>query len=311
MRIKAWTVLLVMTAIVSSAGTSFALDASATPAVRAEILRTAEAKLQNGDEAAVRQAFASLVELGGDEAAQAVVARLRRGLPPQLIEAAIDSLVLLNRPSLAPPLLELTQHRRIQIRIKAMQALASLQMKSAQSALLYALDDPSSEVRSAAVQALASVGNARALPALYTAAERGVPGAWEAVGQIAGASDFKSLLARAQQKDVMPMRPALDALLLRANLPLDAKLKLVQQVSALGSSSARAALVDWNAAYKVEGHPRLRQSLADGLAKFDREHPESKVADAAPAKPAAASGSSAKPHPQLKGAKKPALAEVR
>jgi HEAT repeat protein len=274
-------------------------------------LKTAEAKLQNGDEAAVRQAFASLVELGGDVAAQAVVARLRRGLPPQLIEAAIDTLVFLNRPSLAPPLLELTQHRRIQIRIKAMQALASLKMKSAQSALLYALDDPSSEVRSAAVQALASLGNARALPALYTAAERGVPGAWDAVAQIAGPADFKTLFARAGREDVMLVRPALDALLARENLPLDAKLKLVQQVAALGTPAARAVLVEWNAAYKADGHPRLRQSLADGLSKFDREHPQPKDAGALPAKPATPRRGSAKPRAQLRAAYEPALAEAR
>ncbi|HKP64469.1 MAG TPA: HEAT repeat domain-containing protein [Polyangiales bacterium] len=286
------------------------MDAGANPAVRAEILKTAQAKLQNGDEAAVRQAFSSLVELGGDEAAQAVVTRLHRGLPPQLIEAAIDTLVLLNRPSLAPPLLELTQHRRIQVRIKAMQALAILKVKSAQSALLYALDDPSSEVRSAAVEALASVGNARALPALYTSAERGVPGAWQAIGQIASPADFKSLMARAQKDDVMMVRPALDALMLRANVPLDAKLKLVQQVGALGSPSARAALVEWNAAYKAEGHPRLRQSLADGLIKFDREHPQPKFEPPA-AKPAAPPAPATKPRAQLKAAGEAALAEAR
>jgi HEAT repeat protein len=264
-------------------------------------LKTAEGKLQNGDEAAVRQAFGSLVELGGEDAAQAVVARLRRGLPPQLIEAAIDTLVLLGRPSLAPPLLELTQHRRIQIRIKAMQALASLKMKSAQSALLYALDDPSSEVRTAAVEALASLGNARALPALYTAAERGVPGAWEAVGQIATAADFKTLVSRAQRDDAMVGRPALDTLMARANLPLDAKLKLVQQVAGLGTPSARAVLTDWSAAYKAEGHPRLRQGLVDGLARLDREQ---KVAGAADAKPA-------KSRARLKTSHEPTMAEAR
>ncbi|HKU43954.1 MAG TPA: HEAT repeat domain-containing protein [Polyangiales bacterium] len=279
-------------------GSTLALDKTATPAVRAEILKTAETKLQNGDEAAVRQGLASLIELGGDEAARAVVARLHRGLPPQLIEAAIDALVLLNRPSQSPALLELTQHRRIQIRIKAMQALASLKIKSAQSALLYALDDPSAEVRSAAVTALASVGSSRALPALYTAAERGVPGAWQAVGQIAGPNDFKGLLARAQREDVMLVRPALDALLARPSLPAAAKQKLVQQVMALGSPSARAALVEWMAAYKADGDPRVQQALAAAVLRFDKEHPA--VSDGA-----ANSGKPRKP------AKAPALAEVR
>ena len=278
MRATSWTFLLVSFAVVSGASEAAALDknppAASDAKVREEVLRTAEAKLATGDEPAIRQALASLGDLGGDAAAHAVVARLRRGLPPQLIEAAIDTLVLLNRPSLAPPLLELTQHRRIQIRIKAMQALAALRMKSAQSALLYALDDPSSEVRGAAVEALAAVGNSRALPALYTAAERDVPGAWQAIGSIATPADVKGLVARAQTKDVVQIRPALDALLARTNLPLDAKLKLLQQVTSLGSPSARACLVEWLAAYKAEGDPRLRKALLDSVARFDKQHPQ-------------------------------------
>ena len=93
--------------------------------------------------------------------------------------------MLLHRPSAGPALLELTQHRRTQVRTKAMAALAALEVRSAQSALLYALDDPSGEVRSAAVSALARVGDGRALSALLTAAERGVPGAWQASAQLA------------------------------------------------------------------------------------------------------------------------------
>lgn len=288
MRARRWIVLLVsVITVVSGVRSAGALDKTPAPSasVRDEILKTAEAKLQNGDEAAIRQAFASLGELGGDAAARAVIARLRRGLPPQLIEAAIDTLVLLNRPSLAPPLLELAQHRRTQIRIKAMQALAALRVRTAQSALLYALDDPSSEVRAAAVAALASVGNARALPALYTAAERNVPGAWQAIGSIATPADLKGLLAHAGAQDVTLIRPALDTLLARQDLPVEAKLRMVQQVTTLGSPAARACLVDWLEAYKTDGHPRLRKTLFDSVARLDREHPRPIAAGPAPRNP--------------------------
>ena len=300
MRATPWTVLLVSIAIVSGVGTVAALDkpnAGKPGSVRDEVQRTAETKLQTGDEAAIRQAFNTLGELGTDAAAQAVVARLRRGLPPQLIEAAIDTLVLLNRPSLAPPLLELTQHRRIQIRIKAMQALSALRMKSAEAALLYALDDPSADVRVAAVEALATVGGARALPALYTAAERDVPGAWRAVGNIASPSDLKSLLARAEQSDVSRIRPALDVLLARENLPIDAKVRLVQSITGLGSPSARACLLEWLAAYKTDGHPRLRKQLFDSIVKLDRENPQLKMAVPAPAPPAPGAPKATRPMP--------------
>lgn len=287
MQVRPWSFLpaLLLTMIVSGVGHSRALANASSPAVsgnpvsgkvRDEQLRTAAAKLQ-GDEASIRQGFATLAELGGDAAAEAVVARLRRGLPPQLIEAAIDDLVLLNRAVVGAALLELTQHRRIQIRIKAMQALGALRQRSAQAALLYALDDPSSEVRSAAVAALAVVGNARALPALLTAADRDVPGAWHAIGSLAGAREVKTVLQRAQPADLMLIRPALDAMLSRKDLPLEARVRLVQQVAALGSPSARMWITERLASF-VSGEPaRLKQALNDGLARLDREHPLDKT----------------------------------
>jgi len=306
MRAKPWSVppVLLATMILSVVGHSRALDNATSPAVsgkvREEQLRTATAKLQ-GDEASIRQGFSTLTELGGDAAAEAVVARLRRGLPPQLIEAAIDDLVLLNRPAVGAALLELTQHRRIQIRIKAMQALGALRQRSAQAALLYALDDPSSEVRSAAVDALAAVGNARALPALLTAAERDVPGAWQAIGSLASANDVKTVLQHAPAGEVMPIRPALDAMLGRKDLPLEARVRVVQQVAALGSASARAWISDRMANGGSDEPARLKQALTDGLMRIDRENPMEKIIatniSIAPAKsdPKAAKGAAGLP----------------
>jgi hypothetical protein len=268
----------------------------AAVSAQSESLAIAQERLQSGDEATVRAALASLMQLGGEPAAQLVSARLRRGLPPLLIEAAVDALVLLDRASAGPVLLELTQHRRMQVRVKVMQALAALRVRSAQSALLYALDDPNTEVRGAAVEALASVGNARALPALYTAAERGVPGAWLAVGTIAGPADFKTLLAHAHAADVAPMRPALDTLMRRSNLPVDAKLRVAQLVQGLGSSSARECLSDWADHLPADTAPRLRQGLGQFVHTFvEKNIGHAAALAAAPAKPDAAAAAHAAP----------------
>jgi hypothetical protein len=255
-----------------------------TAAVQQELLKSAQEKL-SGDEAAIRQGLGALASLGGEAASQAVVTRLRRGLPPQLIEVAIDALVQLRRPSAGPALLELLQHRRMQLRVKAMAALAALEVRSAQSALLYALDDPSGEVREAAVLALSRVGQPRALPALFTAAERGVPGAWQAIGRIASPADLKALVARAPHGDPALIRPALDALLERTNLPLDGKLRAVQLVQGLGSAGARACLVEWLAALPADAQPRMRTALLQAVQRIDREHPELKTAAVARATP--------------------------
>jgi HEAT repeats len=223
------------------------LVTSAVPAYAAptspETLRIAQERLERSDAASVEQALAMLSGIGGEPAARLVIERLRRGLPPQLVEAAIDALVLLGRPSAGPALLELTSHFRAPIRARAVAALGALSIKSAQSALLYALNDPSPEVRVAAVQALSVVGTARALPTLYLAADRGVDGALLAVGKIASAADVKTLLERAPNGDVSAIRTALDAMLERQNLALAAKLRIVRELGQLATPSARACLV--------------------------------------------------------------------
>jgi HEAT repeats len=233
------------------------------------MLKAARAKLELGDPASVEQAFVQLVSLGGEAAAQAIVARLRRGLPPQLTASAIDALASLRSAVAAPVLLELTLHRRAPIRVKAIAALGALKVRSAQSGLLYALDDPSPDVRASAVQALAIVGNARALPALLTAADRGVTGAWQAVGTLATPADFKRLLSHVTDGDVTPLRPALDAMMARSDLPADAKLRTVQDVEKLGSASARACLANWLSVAKADGPVRIRQGLLDSIKRID------------------------------------------
>jgi HEAT repeat protein len=237
--------------------------------VRNEALRIAKERIERSEEDSVRQAMTSLVELGGEPAAQLVVSRLRRGLPPQLIESALDALVLLGRPSAAPAVLELMQHARAPIRKRAADALAALKVKSAQSALLFALDDPSAEVREAAVQALGTVGDTRALPALFVTLDRGNRTALSTIGAIAGPSHWKELNARAANGDVSMIKPALVVMMQRATYPVAAKLKLVRELEKLATPSARTLLVEWLDAYKTAGSPALRKALFDSIKRLD------------------------------------------
>jgi hypothetical protein len=255
-----------------------AAHAESTPAAppaksasqRAEMLRSAQTLIDQGDAVSVERAFGSLAALGGDAAAQIVVARLRRGLPPQLIENAIATLVQIKSALAASALQELTLHRRATIRAKAIDALGALKARSAQSALLYALDDPSADVRSSAVRALANAGTARALPALLTAAERGVVGAWPAAGSLTTTpADLKLLLSHAPAGDITALRPALDAMIARSNLPLESKLRTVQELEKLGTPSARACLATWLLASKDGAAPRFRDGLAASIKRLD------------------------------------------
>jgi HEAT repeat protein len=273
---------------------------AARPAPPANALRAAEEKLASADPAVVRQAIETAAQIGGEPAAVAISARLRRGLPPQLIESAIDALARIGKPSAGPVLIELTLHRRAQVRKRAVDALGALQIRSAQAVLLYALDDPSADVREAAVQSLARTGTARALPALFVAADRGMASAIVAVGRIATARDVKAILQRAKDGDVTRIKPALQVMLERSDFPVQAKVAIVRELALLGSAGARNHLVQWLDAWKASGDPRLRQALFDAIKRLDREQPAEAGGEkpAPPARPEVASANGT-----LRGAK--------
>lgn len=243
-------------------------DAKAVPPASA--LQAAEQMLASEDPAVVRKGVDTLAELGGEPAASALSTRLRRGLPPQLIEHAVLALERIGKPGAAAVLLELALHRRAPIRKRAIAALGALEIRISQSALLYALDDPSAEVREAAVLALAEIGNARALPPLFAAAERGTPHALTAIGKIATVRDVKAIVKRAHGSDVTRIRPALEIMLERKDFPLQGKLLIVRELASLGAAGARNHLVQWLDAWKADGDPRLRQALFDAIKKLDR-----------------------------------------
>jgi hypothetical protein len=256
--------------------------ATAAPAAppSAAAVHAAEEKLASQDPAAVQQAIDALAQLGGEGAANAIAARLRRGLPPQLIEPGIAALEHIGKPSAAPVLLELALPRRPQVRAHALAALGALKVKLAQAALLYALDDPSAEVREAAVAALAQIGDARALPPLFAAAERGMPQALIAIGNIATPRDVKTIVQRAKDGDVTRIKPALQTMLERTDFPVQGKLAIVRELAALGSAGARNHLVQWLDAWKTQGDPRLRQALFDAIKRLDQVQPAGKPAPA-------------------------------
>lgn len=251
-------------AVASVATPANAADKSMGPEEWKRHFREAVAQLHSADPGAIQQSLASLRELRGREAAEVIVARVRTGLPPLLAETAVETLGALNQPLTTPVLVELTVHRRWQIREKAISALGALRVRSTVSVLLYALDDPSPEVRSAAARALGTFGDARALPALTAAVEHGVDGALTALAQLATAKQLPVILARAKL-DLKASEPALKTLLSRSNLAIASKLNVVQTVRSFATPQADALLVQWRADFAKGTDPRLVAALgADG-----------------------------------------------
>jgi HEAT repeat protein len=289
--------------------TPAATQPPATPALpRAAQQKAAEQKIGSDDPAAIREGLEMLGKLGGDQAANAIVARLRRGLPPKLIDTAIVALVAIGKPVAGPVMLELTLHRRPQIRAQAVAALGALKIRSAQSSLLYALDDPSPEVRIAAVSALGVVGTARALPALLVSADRGVDHVFDAYGALASPKDARPILERAKNGQLMLVLPALRAMLARANYPFASKLAILEEVKAIGTSEARACLVQWQDAFKKDA--RLTSALTDAVKHLDAAN-KLVTAAASPAQPAPAPAAAPAAAPALSPTPAPAAAPAQ
>jgi hypothetical protein len=230
------------------------------PEERKRLQDEALVQLQSTDLSTLSQAIATLRALQGRDAARALMERLRKGLPPQFAEAAVDALGSMNQPLVTPVLIELTLHRRWQIREKAVVALGALKMRTAVSALLYALDDPSAEVRSAAALALGQLSDPRALPALAAALEHGVSGALPALAQLGNARHVELILKYAVQ-NLQASEPSLRIVLTRPNLHISSKLTVLKTIQGLAQPEAQAMLASWRSQLGKGTDPQLLAAL--------------------------------------------------
>lgn len=225
-------------------------------------------QLASSDPAAVRAAIEALEAEGGVAAQRALGARLRAGLPPALTLRAVEALAALKANSATPALSELMQHRRDEVRLRALQALAALAPRGeglVGGVMIAALEDPALEVRSTAAQVLSAAGQRRAVPALLAAYDRGLVAAVPAIGKLAGPANVEPLLARVNDGVLDPLIPAFDALLLRADFPLQDKVGLIGKMSRIGSPSAQRYLVDVGERLKLSKQPRLEQALSNAV----------------------------------------------
>src|SRR5262245_9315496 len=114
-----WSVLSMIAALMLAPSPALAQRGRRNPEVDRAV-----AALASADEAEVRSAIESLGVLGDPRAVEPIAARIRRGLPLPLLEAALDALTVLARPEAGAIFFELARHRRPGIRLKAVQGIA-------------------------------------------------------------------------------------------------------------------------------------------------------------------------------------------
>lgn len=258
-----------------------ATPASAAKARQAEALR----KLGAADAESVNAGIAALRAIGDQPAQKALIERVQVGLPPAQVVAALDALVALRAKRALPVITELVQHRRPLVRKQALAALGALEQRGArasQAVLVSALEDPSAEVCAAAAAALGRVGTPSALPALFSAYDRGVITALPAIAALAGRESIAPLFARMPQGTVEPVEPVLDRLLEGGKLSTADQVGVVRKLTELGTPSARRYLLKWLDRIKLEGQARVKTELFQSLKALDAK-PAGAQAAATPA----------------------------
>ncbi|MBX7194483.1 MAG: HEAT repeat domain-containing protein [Sandaracinaceae bacterium] len=236
---------------------------SSTASAQELTLEQASALLDSSSPDEVRMGIESMGLLGSPGAVAPLTARIRRGLPPELLLTAIDTLGILGRNEAGPILFELVTHRRPEVRLRAVQAIATCRPRGADTALVTALSDSSPAVRSAAAQTLGELRASGALESLFLAFDHEVLEAGPAIAAVARGEDVPRILAYVGHHPFTTLRPMLLTLMTRADLPAARRLEAVARVSELATPEARALLEE--VVNALAANDPVRRSATDAM----------------------------------------------
>lgn len=224
--------------------------AVASPATAQMSFADAQAAIESQDAARIQEGLETVGLTGEARAVPIIVARVRQGLPPELLESAIDTLTLLGNAGAGPLLVELLSHRRASVRLRAAQGLGACHPPGADRALASALSDSAPEVRAAAATALADVRGVGAMDQLFLAFDRGVPEAGQTIARLARPEDVTRVLDLVGHVPFSQMGPMLADMLGRDTIPQRSRLAIVAALGELASADARGLLEQY-----VQQHP--------------------------------------------------------
>jgi HEAT repeat protein len=222
-----------------------------------------ERLLSSEDQSEVQQGIESIGLSGNPRFVPLLAARIRQGLPLELLETAVDTLGVLGRAEAGDVLFLLATHRREVIRQKAVDAIVGSRPRGAEAVLVSALSDQSPAVRSAAAVGLGQLGARGSTDALFHALDRNILEASMALGQVVSAAEVARVLGYIGQLPFDVVMPALNEILARADLPLERKLEVIAQVAELATPEVRQFLVDVQDALPDDRQGRpLREAAA-------------------------------------------------
>ncbi len=258
----------------TTVGLTLAATLFATAAARAAEPEAAQlsleeiaVRLSSADTHGIGAAIEAAAGLGSRDAAVMIGQRVRAGLPPRLLDAAIDTLMLLGEPSTAPVFVALAVHRRHSVRLRALQVLIALRPKDTERLLLRGLGDSNAAVRGAAAEGLGEIGAKSSVDTLFRAFDRGNAQAAAAIGRLCPAGDLPRVLAYVGRIPLTSLTPRFDALLARRDLGEAPKLQVVMQLHELGTAEARGTIEGLRARLPPDAPARLRRAIEDAVVR--------------------------------------------
>ncbi len=223
--------------------------------------------LASSDKSQVEAGIQSLGLIGKPEVVAPLADRIRRGLPPELIETAILTLMTLGEPSAGPVLYDLAAHRRPEVRLRAIEAIAALKPAGAEAELVSALSDSDERVRTAAAIGLGEIGARGAFETLFHALDRGNMAASQAIGKVVEPAQATRLLKYLGKIPFYSLGPALGEVIRRADVAEDAKLAVIAALQEAATPEVKGFLGDLMAT----GGETLGQNITRALLRAMQE----------------------------------------
>jgi HEAT repeat protein len=239
-------------------------DAPLSPQTKSA-LENAKRLLASSKRPEVEAGIQSLGLLGTKEAVEPLAARIRAGLPPELLDAAILTLMALSQPSAGPVLYELCAHRRSQVRLRAVEAIVATRPPGAEHALVTALSDGDPAVRSAAATGLGELGASGALEKLFLALDRGNLEASGAIGKAIAPGDVRRLVNYLGQVPFHHLGPALAQVLERSDVAESAKLDIITRLEEVGTAEVKGYLGDLVSSAAQSLSPNVSRALLHAM----------------------------------------------
>jgi HEAT repeat protein len=207
-------------------------------------LNEATKLLASAEKSDVEAAIQSLGLLGVPAAVDPLVERIAKGLPNDLLETSIVTLMALGQPSAGPALFELARYRRPAIRTLSIEAIAAVRPPGGEAVLVAALNDSEPQVRSAAAVGLGEIGSPASIDTLFLALDHGNMEAANAIGKLVPARDVKRLFGYLGRVPFRSLAPAFAETLKRKDVAENDKLAVVARLEEVGTGEVKGFFGD-------------------------------------------------------------------